>query len=98
MTCTRTGGAPSAACPNKAPPAHPPGPRRCRGRPGKRSPGQCRPDLAHQMQIEVEVMQGGKLRAEHLAGQKEVAKRAAAEPPAGVARAIVLDGTRVAGV
>src|SRR5882672_11228341 len=97
MTCTRTGGPPSAPCENK-PPTLRPHPTRGGGATGERPLGQRGPDLSHQVEIEVEVVERCELRTEHLAGKNEVPDRSPAEVPAGVAWTTVLDGARVAGV
>src|SRR5919204_4818650 len=70
----------------------PAGPRR----PGREAAlGERAANLAHQLEIEMEVVEGGELRPQHLAGQNQMPERAAAEVAAGVARAPVLDRARV---
>src|SRR6266852_9802363 len=91
------GAAPSAPCAKRPPTLRP--------RPGGRGRArreaaldERRAHLAHQMQVEVQVVQRGELRAQHLPRQHEVPERAPAEVRAGVARAAVLYRTRVPGV
>src|SRR5205814_10195361 len=97
MICTRAGGAPSLGCPNNPPTLRPRS--RCCRRPGGKGPFRERgSNLAHEVQIEMEVVHGRELGAEHLMAEYEVSERTTAEVRAGVARAVVLDRTRVAGV
>src|SRR5439155_25243549 len=98
MIWTSAGGAPSAAgCPNN-PPTLRPGPS-CSGRPvGKGPLGEGGANLAHEIQVEMEIVHGRELGTQHLTGEHQMPERATAEVPAGVARTAVLDGTRIAGV
>src|ERR1043166_1768976 len=98
MIWTRAGGAPSAAgCPNN-PPTPRPGPRRSRRAGGKGPLDQGGANLAHEIQVEMEVVHGRELGSQHLTAEHEMPERDTAEMPAGVARTVVLDGTRIAGV
>src|SRR5207249_5649505 len=94
---TRGGALPSAPCEKRLPTLRPRpgGGRRARGEAALRQRGA---QLAHQVQIEVQVVQRGELGAEHLAREHQVPERPPAEARAGVARAAVLDRTRVPGV
>src|SRR5215468_6350521 len=73
-----------------------PGPGRCAGARRKRSGSQIGPHLAHQVQIEEEVVQGRELRGEHLPGEREVPQGPPAEMPAGVAAARAIGRIRIA--
>src|SRR5262249_48193795 len=97
MIWTATGGAPSVVCPNR-PPTSGPDPARRRGPDGERPFRERAPDLAHEVQIEVEIVHRRELGAEHLAREDEMAERPAAEARARVARTVVLDRTRIASV
>src|SRR5689334_9701793 len=88
------GGPPSVGWPNA--PTSGPRPR------GRRRPlregtvGEVGAHFAHEMQVEVEVVQRRQLGAEHLARHHQVPEGTAAEPPTPVAGAVVLDRPRIA--
>src|SRR3989441_4649981 len=97
-TLYRAGGPPpSPVCANAVPtsgprparhgPAAPEGPLPERG-----------PELAHETQVEMEVVQRRERGPEHLPRQDEMAQRTPAEVPAGVANAPLLHRARIAGV
>src|SRR6185295_18363672 len=87
---------PPAVCANAVPTPSGPGSARDGGAARVRALGQRVPHLAHEPQIEVEIVERGELRPEHLARHHEVAERAPAEVQARVAGTSVLDRARVA--
>src|SRR6266481_532024 len=59
---------------------------------------QCGANLAHEMEVEVQVVQGRELRAEHLVRQMQVSERPTAEATTAVAGALVVDRSGIARV
>src|SRR5690242_10372865 len=98
MTCTNAGGGRSAACAKSDPPTLRPDARGRRRTRGKGALRERRAYLAHEAQVEVQIVDGRKPGGEHLAAEREVPERTATEARTRVARAVVLDRTRVAGV
>src|SRR5437870_6746311 len=97
-TLYRAGGPPpSPVCANAVPTS---GPRPARHRPAAREGTlpERGPELAHETQVEMEVVQRRERGAEHLPRQDEMTQRTPAEAPTGVAAAPLLHRPRIAGV
>src|SRR5258705_8581003 len=94
MLYTAGGPPPSPVCVNADPMS---GPRSQRdgGTPGEAPLGDRRAHLAHQPEVEVEIVQRREPGAEHLTRQHEMAERTPAEALAGVAAAARLHRTRI---
>src|SRR5688572_30849544 len=57
--------------------------------------GQRRTNLAHQLEVEVQVVQRRQLRAQHLVRQVQMAQGTSAEPATRVAGAVLVRGSRI---
>src|SRR5262245_8043403 len=91
-TLRNGGGPPPLPSPDWPNPVPTSGPRPARRRraAGERAFPERRPELAHETQVEMEVVERGQHGAEHLPGQHQVAQRTAAEPRARVTSAPLL--------
>src|SRR5262245_51990338 len=98
-SCIQAGGAPPTGpvCPNALPTSGPHA-RGARDPLREGALGERASNLAHQPEVEVKVVQGREPGSEHVAGEYEMAEGSAAEVPAGVAVASLVDRTRVARV
>src|SRR5207244_6846893 len=85
---------PSPVCVNTEPTSGPRSERRG-GALGESALAERRPDLAHELEVEVEIVQRREPRTEHLPRQHEVPECTAAEALAGVAGATRLHRARI---